>query len=297
VGTAMKLKPEHIEDQEEFRKGLREPEYTYDHALELWDFGFNIVPALPGTKRPLGMWKEFQERRVTRNDLRRWYIDTQGLGIGMVTGAVSGISVIDCDTREDAVWWWQNFARTPLMSKTGGGGVHFFYRYAPSGNRAGVLDRKIDVRNDGGFVVLPYTQHSETGRMYEWVEWPVDMDNVPVFDPEWVGESAPLVSEPAGHISHARSYISKIVAVSGEGGHNSTFRAACKLRDSGLSEAEALAEMIEWNRTNAQPEWALRELAHKVRDAFRATSEGLQRQEKWIQEQMGQACCEGGRCK
>lgn len=68
-------------------------------------------------------------------------------------------------------------------------------------------------------------------------------------------------------MKHGPAYIAHIRAISGQGGHNATFRAACKLRDSGLGEAEALAALVEWNETNAQPKWTVKELLHKVDDA------------------------------
>jgi len=44
--------------------------------------------------------------------------------------------------------------------------------------------------------------------------------------------------------------------------------AKCILRDAGLSEAETLAAMIEWNQANAEPPWTVKELLHKVQDVF-----------------------------
>ena len=138
--------------------------------------------------------------------------------------------------------------------------------------------------------------HPETGKEYEWVDWPVDMDTVPVFDPKWIGDEVqPFRGHVDGGIGNAREYISKIVAVSGQGGHDATFRAACKLRDAGLTEEEAFAELVVWNETNAQPKWTPKELLHKVKDAFR--SSGADRQIAWQRELMGAACCEGGRCR
>lgn len=69
-------------------------------------------------------------------------------------------------------------------------------------------------------------------------------------------------------IKNAMKYITTITAHSGQGGHNATYRAACKLRDAGLDEAEALAAMVEWNLSNATPPWTTKELLHKVRSAF-----------------------------
>ncbi len=71
----------------------------------------------------------------------------------------------------------------------------------------------------------------------------------------------------------ARRYLAKLpVAVSGQGGHNATFRAACALvHGFGLAEADALAVLGEWNRS-CQPPWSESELRHKVMSAVSANS-------------------------
>lgn len=68
-----------------------------------------------------------------------------------------------------------------------------------------------------------------------------------------------------------RLYLAKIPgAVSGDGGHNATFKAACALVNGfALSPAEALPLLLEWNVT-CQPLWTEAELRHKLTDAERA---------------------------
>jgi len=75
-------------------------------------------------------------------------------------------------------------------------------------------------------------------------------------------------TESTVQVRKAVAYISRIEAVAGEGGHNATFRAACKLRDAGLSPEEAFSVLSDWNETNASPPWSAKELEHKIRSAF-----------------------------
>ena len=74
-------------------------------------------------------------------------------------------------------------------------------------------------------------------------------------------------SKPA-QVRNAVAYIRRIHAKAGEGGHNATFRAACKLRDAGLSEEEALCVLTDWNETNASPPWSAADLVHKIRSVY-----------------------------
>ncbi|NOG54738.1 MAG: AAA family ATPase [Planctomycetes bacterium] len=71
-------------------------------------------------------------------------------------------------------------------------------------------------------------------------------------------------------IERARAYIGKIPgAISGQRGHDTTFHVACVLvKGFGLSQADALAVVYQWNQT-CQPPWTAGELQHKVSDAVR----------------------------
>ena len=69
-----------------------------------------------------------------------------------------------------------------------------------------------------------------------------------------------------------RAYLAKIPgAVSGSGGHNQTYRAACALVNGfGLNGEDALRWLAIYNE-RCEPKWKLGELKHKIADALRAT--------------------------
>jgi hypothetical protein len=75
-------------------------------------------------------------------------------------------------------------APTPktARARTGGGGIHVFFRY-PEGteirNSAGLLSPGLDVRGEGGYVVVP---PSRTQGTYEWV------DSSPLAEASWLIE-------------------------------------------------------------------------------------------------------------
>lgn len=70
----------------------------------------------------------------------------------------------------------------------------------------------------------------------------------------------------------ARAYLEKLpLAIAGQAGHRSTYSAACRLVEFGLSESDAFAALIEWNQSHCQPPWTERDLRHKLADAFRNT--------------------------
>ena len=78
----------------------------------------------------------------------------------------------------------------------------------------------------------------------------------------------------------AKAYLAKLPpAISGAGGHDATFRAACELVRFGLGDGEAMALLREYN-ARCQPPWTERDLAHKLADAHRAAGGNVRRFER-----------------
>jgi archaellum biogenesis ATPase FlaH len=75
-------------------------------------------------------------------------------------------------------------------------------------------------------------------------------------------------------IDRARKYLAKVPpAVSGSGGHNATFTAACTLVIGfALSQDDAYQLLAEWNML-CQPPWSERDLRHKLEDAAKQPEE------------------------
>lgn len=91
--------------------------------------------------------------------------------------------------------------------------------------------------------------------------------------PEPVAPSGPA---PSGdNIARARRYVATIEpAITGQGGHALTFRAAAKLvHGFGLSDPEALDVLLRDYNTRCQPPWTRSELEHKVTSARRDARE------------------------
>ena len=222
------------------------------------------------------LWRAYQEKRPNLASIRKWF-GGGDCNLAIVTGLISGLVVVDCDTAEDAAWWQEHHSPTPLVVTTGRGGSHFYYRYPdrPIAPRTGILGRKIDIRGDGAIAIVPPSIHPETGKRYEWIPWDYyALYELPILDSTWFGSArsgfgGSIAASAKPTIRRGLAYIRHIEAVAGKGGHNQTFRAACKLRDSGLSPDEALDALRDWNETNAEPPWSDKELAHKIHDAYR----------------------------
>lgn len=93
--------------------------------------------------------------------------------------------------------------------------------------------------------------------------------------------TAPPRAAPSGGrkaktvLDRAQKYLAKLpAAVSGQGGHSATFRAACALvLGFDLSPDDAYPLLMEWNRTHCEPPWDEHELRHKLEDADKKEGE------------------------
>lgn len=101
----------------------------------------------------------------------RWWPDAN---VGVVTGAASGLLVVDVDGPEGEATLLALQARHGALPatrwvRTGSGGWHAYFRHPGGrlGNSAGRLGPKLDTRGDGGYVVAPPSRHA-SGGLYTW---------------------------------------------------------------------------------------------------------------------------------
>jgi len=255
-----------------------------DHAIYYRiTHGFSIFPLQPSGKRPLFDWDRFKQLPASLPEIRRW---NPRWNLALATGHISGVVVVDCESPEDAEWFLANRKQTPLRVRTPRG-FHLYFRHPGGGitfpNSAKVPDEtgrpRYDVRGDGGYVLLPPSEVSDTvpgvkqSGQYELAAGDFRLlDELPFFDDSLQRRGQTYTqgrsTADSRKVSDGVAYIQQIQAVSGQNGHNKTFRAVCRLKDSGMDAAEATAVMMEWNQTNAEPPWTMQELLHKIRSVY-----------------------------
>lgn len=130
----------------------------HSHALEFYVHNaYSIIP-LGKDKRPLlRSWKQYQTEAADEEQIEKWWTQWPNANIGIVTGKVSGITVIDVDTYKGGDI--SPFPETYTV-KTGNGGYHLYYEYQPGltiSANAYAQFPGVDMRSDGGFVVAPYS--------------------------------------------------------------------------------------------------------------------------------------------
>lgn len=233
-------------------------EAAWEAALAYMTRGWAVVPIAPSGKCPLVRWQAFQERPPTEDEIREWYARWPDAGVGIVTGAVSGLAVLDIDPRhggrESLAALERAHGALPhtIEAITGGGGQHLYF--AISGremkNRAG-LAPGIDLRAEGGLVVAPPSLHA-SGRRYAWKASHRPDDTVPVQMPVWLLRLAHEETAGPGHpLTHWRELVSEGVS---EGERNSAVASLTgHLLSHRIDRIVALELLLAWNRVRCQP--------------------------------------------
>ena len=132
-------------------------------ALGYLNIGFSVIPIGKNKKPMVETWKEYQARRATKEEVAAWFGRFPDANIAVVTGVISGIVAVDVEAGGST-----NNLPPTVISKTGGGGFHFLYRHPGIlvKNAVRIRDR-MDIRGDGGYIVLPPSIHA-SGKPYEW---------------------------------------------------------------------------------------------------------------------------------
>ena len=191
----------------------------------------------------------FLDAVCDKQQIRAWWAKRPEASIGMPTGIVSGRIVVDVDPRhggDDSLQKLQKkyWALPPTSeTKTGGGGRHLFFVYRGLGirNSAGVLGPGVDVRGEGGYVILPPSPHP-SGINYEWVNgWQSPADT-----PSWLEALLRAPKSGAG----AKGPNNKIAA----GQRNEALTSlAGAMRRKGASEESILKVLLTENETRCDP--------------------------------------------
>ena len=198
-----------------------EPDFAgpLDWAAMYHSYGLQAVPAMhPSSggqwKRPAIKWREHENALVGGDQIAQWFRRAQTGQMGIITGACSGIFVVDLDTHKgpSAMQWWTGLLavenngmdlETAIVT-TGGGGKQYYFRtpdgWTPPTNKTAV---GVDIRGQGGFVMAPPSLH-ESGREYVWDAGCEPWDTGLLEAPQWLCDA---IDKLVGGISQERSAI------------------------------------------------------------------------------------------
>ncbi|MDN4473571.1 bifunctional DNA primase/polymerase [Demequina zhanjiangensis] len=213
----------------------------------------------------------FKDATTDLNAVREWFARWPDANWAVATGKRSGVVVIDLDLKlgvhgRDSLNWYcaENDVALPETYEvaTGGGGTHLYFKCPDGGlgNRVGWLNN-VDVRGDGGYVVLPGSSH-KSGRDYALA---VDMQIAAL-----PGAMAQDISSRLGSADRT-DWKRPDSAVAGfpEGERDdSLFRLACSLRRRLGDDRAAVEALILIAAANSTPPFPEKDALRKVEQAF-----------------------------
>ncbi|GGJ55703.1 bifunctional DNA primase/polymerase [Deinococcus roseus] len=211
-------------------------------------------------------WKTFQTRQPTAQELQRWFAHTDNAAVALVTGAISGVVVLDFDG-EVGRQTLEKLGLEPHV-RTGSGGFHVYVRHPgwrvsttsqDNNEKLRTLYPGMDIRADGGMAVLP-PSHNSKGP-YKQLRSFNDLCELEEMCPELL-EACGMLSKPevvqaqprekdtspAALESNAASLLHNAVRLvrSGQGRNNMGHWLARKLKESGLASDKALRVMEQY---------------------------------------------------
>ena len=116
----------------------------------------------------------FKDATTDPVKIQEWWSSWPNANIGVATGSLSGIVVVDVDGDNGGFVTWNELKSTlgdmkTLTSNTGDG-FHLFF-VCPEGidlkSASNAIGNGIDIKAEGGYVVAPPSLH-ETGVRYTW---------------------------------------------------------------------------------------------------------------------------------
>jgi len=235
-------------------------------GLDYGRLDWSVIPIESRGKRPLIRWQVFQGRHPEPPEIADWFQRWPDANIAVVTGAVSGIVVLDLDPGHGADASLAALEREygPLPEtvevRTGGGGRHLYYAHPGQvlHNRVGIAPG-IDLRGDGGYVVAPPSIHA-SGESYRWERSPEVYPMAAL--PAWLREPSPDQGRRGHPLTHWRRLLHEGVA---EGERNNTIASlAGHLLWHGLDPEVATELLLAWNETRCRPPLSPEEVARTV---------------------------------
>ena len=168
----------------------------------------------------------FKDASKDTDFITAWWQQWPAANVGIATGPVSGIIVVDVDQggqiMELLFGVLDHTIFSTKRSKTGGG-THYFYKYPTTAKisiSASQLAKNIDIRGDGGYVIAPPSKHA-SGNNYSWISESLELLEFPqVWIDKLNAPPAAKSSQPATPKSPPSNTNSTGNGVTNGNGHN-----------------------------------------------------------------------------
>lgn len=228
-------------------------------ALKLAARGLHVFPCAPSSKKP-ACAHGFNDATVDSVAIQAWWRACPDYNIGIATGAVSGIFVVDVDTDDEKgdgevelrKLEAQHGELPPTVEVITADGRHLYFKFPPV-----VVDSSVNrfapgvhVRGDGGYVVAPPSIHP-SGRRYCWS---VDSASVIAEAPAWLIELVAAPAKGKGSATPPSEWRALVAEGVDEGSRNTQLtRLTGHLLRRYVDPFVALQLVQSWNATHCRP--------------------------------------------
>lgn len=154
-------------------------------ALKYREKGWSVFPVKPGIKKvPYVQWEPYMREIADEAKIRGWWEKWPDARIGLATGSISGVIVLDIDD-EKGEEFLKGKELPPTCCARTPRGRHLYFEYPGFYVHNYAKVNGLDIKGDRGYVILPPSSH-HAGKEYEWVISPEQED--PAGMPEWLVE-------------------------------------------------------------------------------------------------------------
>lgn len=132
--------------------------------------GMSVVPFKRDKSGACIKWQQYQTLHPTEDDVKGWFQRRfSNEFIAIITGKISDIMVVDCDTQE-AYEKIQEFIPESLSIPTAKSphGYHLYFKYQPGLVSRAAYMPGIDVRTDSGLIIAPPSKNGDS-LQYRWL--------------------------------------------------------------------------------------------------------------------------------
>ena len=132
--------------------------HLYGKAFEYAVRGYSVMPLRKNKLPLLPAWKKYSSVAANEDQIEAWWKKFPSANVGIITGKVSGITVVDIDLNTEGKKVSLDAFPETYTVKTPTGGYHLYYEYAAEIQQtANTFPQfpNVDIRNDGGYVVAP----------------------------------------------------------------------------------------------------------------------------------------------
>src|SRR5699024_442556 len=220
---------------------------------------WSIFPIYYKAKNPITQ-NGFHGATNNIEQIKRWWNLYPNANIGLPTGMINDIIVIDIDPRNNGNYSFDRLIdeHKPLPHTveclTGGNGNHYYFKYDKRINKSTIQGYDgIDIQGDGKYVVLPPSTHPN-GNKYHWEESSKPVINEIANIPSWFIKLFEVNTTTNGTFKArpATEYIRLLQGVS-EGERNNALMSLIGHLIAKLDYREAFEIVHLWNESRVNP--------------------------------------------